>query len=96
MTSEFVSTPDPGFGSLETNMFTVPTNLFPAKAHPSAAQSGFSVTPAMVCVTDTTFFAAPMSFIAAENIAGAVPAIRCFSKPNFLQRSRNQSMIRML
>jgi hypothetical protein len=54
------------------------------------------VTPAVVCVTDKTFFAALMSFIAAENIAGAGPAILCFSKPNFSQRNRNQSMIRIV
>jgi hypothetical protein len=46
------------------------------------------VTPAIVCATDTTSFAAPVFFIAANNIAGAVPAIVCSSEISFHERGR--------
>jgi hypothetical protein len=75
MTFRRVSTSEPVFGALKSDLFVIQTNLFPAKANRSATQSVSFVTPPVVCVTNTTFFQAPMFFIAAKNIVGALPAI---------------------
>jgi hypothetical protein len=82
VTFRLASLSDRCSGAPDGNRFGISTNLFAVKVTPSAAQSGSSVTPAIVCVTDTTFFAATF-VIAAKNIAGAVPAILCF-QPNQL------------
>jgi hypothetical protein len=68
VTCELASMSDHGFGALKANLFAIATNLLPAKANFSAARSGFSVTPAYVCVADRAFFVAPMFLVAAENI----------------------------